>query len=259
MESAMNRFVLAVLMLFGSLNAWSLGHLANIEILDRDSGVTLPVYRFRGENWVAGNPGARYAVVINNLRGERLLAVASVDGVNVVSGETAAWDQTGYVLEGGQRCAIDGWRKSNREVADFNFTALPDSYAALTGRAGNVGIIGVAIFREHPQARDRQAEIASQRNAPAVPPGRASAGAWRDAPSAAAPRLGTGHGEREISYVSNTQFDRLSESPDEIVRVRYDRFDNLVAMGVVRSRGVPARPDAFPDSSGRFVPDPPGQ
>ena len=45
---------------------------------------------------------------------------------------------------------IDGWRKSMDEVAAFYFTALPDSYAARTGRPDNVGVIGVALFREEP-------------------------------------------------------------------------------------------------------------
>jgi len=144
----MKRLCLALLLCCPSLSAWSLGHLAGVEIVDRDTGQTLPVYRHHGEYWVAGNPGSRYAVMITNLRGERLLAVTSVDGINVISGEAAAWNQSGYVFQAGQGYAINGWRKSNAEVADFNFTALPNSYAALTGRPANVGIIGVALFLE---------------------------------------------------------------------------------------------------------------
>ena len=72
----------------------------------------------------------------------------AVDGVNVVSGETAAHDQTGYVLNNGQSAQITGWRKNLARVAAFEFTALPNSYAARTGRPDNVGVIGVAVFRE---------------------------------------------------------------------------------------------------------------
>ena len=36
------------------------------------------------------------------------------------------------------------------DVAQFYFTDLPDSYAARTGRPRNVGVIGVAVFREAP-------------------------------------------------------------------------------------------------------------
>jgi len=47
-----------------------------------------------------------------------------------------------------QSFEVNGWRKSLEEVAAFYFTALPDSYAARTGRPQNVGVIGVAVFRE---------------------------------------------------------------------------------------------------------------
>jgi hypothetical protein len=75
-----------------------------------------------------------------------------------------------------------------------------------------------------------------------------------------APKLGTGHGVREYSYVTNTEFRRMQSEPNELIRIRYDSMDNLVAMGVVRRpRPVLPIPNAFPDSQGQqFVPDPPG-
>jgi hypothetical protein len=269
----MNPLYIALSMLAFSLPAWSLGGLANVEILDRDRGETLPVYEYRGEYWVAGTPGSRYAVVVTNRRDDRLLAVMSVDGINVISGESAAWNQTGYVFAGGGNYAINGWRKSNQEVADFNFTALPDSYAARTGRAANVGIIGVAIFRERPPVSRYLPDLSelrgsSQKSDAAAPAAAlrapAAAGAAENAlkqpANQAAPTLGTGHGAREVSYAGNTEFERLSDTPDEIIRIRYDRYAALVARGIVRARPAPMAPNAFPDSSGsRFVPDPPGR
>jgi hypothetical protein len=274
----MKRTCLGLLMMCFSFNAWSVGSLASVQVLNRDSGETLPVYRHHGEYWVAGTPGARYAVVVRNLRGERVLAVASVDGVNVISGETAAWNQTGYVFRAGESYAINGWRKSNQEIADFNFTALPDSYAARTGRPANVGIIGVALFLEkqppvvhYPPETYRSEDSAAARSAPAPANGTDSRLSALPAPSAlagatvgsgrlpSAESLGTGHGARESSYVSNTQFERLSETPNEVIRIRYDRMENLVAMGIVRGRPAPTEPNAFPESAvSRYVPDPPG-
>src|ERR1700722_7902963 len=124
------------------------GGIAEVAIIDRDSGAVLSPHFYHGEYWVAGTPGARYAIQIRNRLGERMLAVTSVDGVNVVSGATAAWDQTGYVFSPGESYQITGWRKSDTEVAAFTFTASPNSYAERTGRPANVGVIGVAIFRE---------------------------------------------------------------------------------------------------------------
>ena len=131
-------------------DAQALGGLAGVTIVDRDSGSVLKPYFYRGEYWVAGRPGARYAIEIRNRLGERLLAVASVDGINVVSGATAAWDQAGYVFGPGERYQITGWRKSDADVATFTFTDSSSSYAQRTGRPANVGVIGVAIFRERP-------------------------------------------------------------------------------------------------------------
>src|SRR5580692_10688507 len=146
----MNRIVyFAILMgLATTGDAQVMGGLAEVAIIDRDSGTVLSPHFFHGEYWVAGRPGARYAIEIRNRLGERLLAVTSVDGVNVVSGATAGWDQTGYVFGAGERYQITGWRKSDAEVAAFTFTDSPNSYAERTGRPANVGVIGIAIFRE---------------------------------------------------------------------------------------------------------------
>src|SRR5580693_6991085 len=146
--SRMGAFLALSLALAGASRAQSLGSIAEISIIDRDTGVVLSPHYYRGEYWLAGRPGAKYSIEVHNRLGERLLAVTSVDGVNVLSGETAAWDQSGYVFEPGESYQIAGWRKSDAEVAAFTFTASPNSYAERTGRPANVGVIGVAVFRE---------------------------------------------------------------------------------------------------------------
>ena len=164
--------------------ALAVGGLATVSVIDRDSGTQLSTYYFKGEYWVAGRPGARYAIEIRNCAAGRLLAVTSVDGINVISGATAGWGQTGYVFDPGADYQIAGWRKSDTEVADFTFTASPNSYAARTGRPANVGVIGVALFRERPAAPPR----ITQSQSPAdVPRAEASArDSAREAPAAAA-------------------------------------------------------------------------
>jgi len=258
-----------------SLDAKAIGQLADVVIVDRTTGATLPTYPYRGEYWVAGMPGGAYAVEVRNRLGQRVLVVPSVDGVNVLTGETANWDQTGYVLSPYQRYQITGWRKSQSEVAAFTFTDALRSYAERTGRPAHVGVIGVALFREaQPVAqapvpwpspapyRERESADAAREAAPAAraPDAAEASGALRsESRAAAAPKLGTGHGARETSVVSDTQFTRLQPQPQEVIRIRYDSRENLVAMGIIRDRPVPGpRPDAFPGSSGvGYVPDPP--
>jgi hypothetical protein len=77
--------------------------------------------------------------------------------------------------------------------------------------------------------------------------------------TAPALKLGTGHGAREASYVQDTDFERLSSTPNEVIRIRYDSYENLVAMGVVPAPRWRTAPNPFPDSPlPGYVPDPPG-
>ena len=261
--------------LLAAAPAHAVGRLVGVDVVDRDTGARLPVYHHQGDYWIAGRPGARYAVQMRNATGGRVLGVVSVDGVNVLSGDTAAWDQAGYVLSPWQNAEVTGWRKSDAEVAAFHFTALPKSYAARTGRPRDVGVIGVAVFREKPLSPPPPVyRPAPRREAPAAGESadaleREGAAKSAEAPMdavrssraapQAAPRLGTGHGERESSPVTHTRFERRAGQPDEVITLRYDSRDNLLALGVIpRPPSGPRRLDAFPESpSAGYVPDPP--
>lgn len=226
------------------------GLAVEVEILDRRSGEVLPVYWHEGERHIAGEPGREYEIRLKNRAGTRLLAVTSVDGVNVITGRSASLLGSGYVLDPRGTVAIDGWRKSMDEVAAFYFTALPDSYAARTGRPDNVGVLGVALFRERAPVMlmEQESRASAEVAAPA-------AGASSDT-ARAEKRLGTGHGRRLDSGVTYTTFERASDEPDKVIRIYYDSRRNLVARGIIpRPRDGLAwrQPNPFPDA---FVPDP---
>ena len=243
-------------------------NLVEMDVIDRDSGQWLPEYGHRGQDWIAGVPGHRYSVRLTNTTGERVLVVLSVDGVNAVTGQTAAPSQAGYVLEPWETAEIAGWRKSLDDIAQFVFTDLPDSYAARTGRPDNVGVIGVAVFRERqvrpvyapppspPIASGRAREQAASK---AAAPAAADSAASNRAMAESAPqRLGTGHGQREWAPVGRTEFVRATRSPQQVSQLRYDDADTLAAIGVLPRPYAPyarTTPRAFPDG---FVADPPG-
>ncbi len=268
----MKRLLALATLTLTALPALAVGRLADVTILDRDRGDVLPTYYYRGEYWVAGAPGARYSIKIRNHDGGRMLAIVAVDGVNAITGETAGWEQSGYVFDSLQGYDITGWRKSNQEVAQFVFAAAPESYAARTGRAANLGVIGVAVFRERQRpvamvapatAGAVAADAARERSASPPAAGVLSSPSVGTSvprqPPAPAAKLGTGHGEREQSTVVDVEFERQSSSPDEVIRIRYDSRENLVALGVIRARPVvPPGPNPFPGSPAPgFVPDPP--
>jgi hypothetical protein len=272
------------------------GSLVDVSVVDRDTGATLQTYSHGGKLYVAGTPGHRYGVRIANRTSSRVLTVLSVDGVNAITGETADPNQSGYVLGAYDSTEVDGWRKNMSEIAEFNFTNLGDSYAARTGRASNVGVIGVAVFRERPHYTWRERDEKIAREAPVPPSSAADATGYarKDAPSppaaaAQAPAgtaagamaksapadrtynglaetemqrpmpkpeesLGTGHGEREYSSATYTQFERESSRPSEVVSVWYDSYRNLLARGVIPTpRPIAREPQPFPN---QFVPDP---
>lgn len=238
------------------------GQPVDVEIRDRATGQVLPVYWHDGERHVAGEPGCEYEIRLQNRGGGRVLAVTSVDGINVITGKTASTLSSGYVLDPWRSLDIDGWRKSMDEVAAFYFTALPDSYAARTGRPDNVGVIGVALFREQVRVMPMDEEPLARAAAPATST-TAAEGSSENAKSAARQsgmaredsRLGTGHGRRVDSGAVYTEFERASDEPDQVIRIYYDSRKNLIAQGIIPRPYRMARrvPDPFPQP---FVPDP---
>ncbi|HET9445954.1 MAG TPA: hypothetical protein VFO35_06830 [Steroidobacteraceae bacterium] len=265
------RSLLACTALLAAVASAHAGALAELEVYDRTAGRTLPIYEHEGRLYVAGEPKHQYELRIRNSSAGRLLAVTSVDGVNVISGETAAQQQSGYVLGSWDSVRIEGWRKNLDEVATFYFTRLADSYAARTGRPNDVGVIGLALFREHrpyhrpccgPYLEDRTEDRAAAPSAAAESSvreaddaelqGNASGSSQRRSES----KLGTGHGHREASPAQYVDFKRASSTPDETIVIYYDSRKNLVAQGVLpqpHRRYADRRPDPFPNG---FVPDP---
>ena len=262
-----------------SLPAAAVGSIADIVIHDRAQNRTLPVHVHAGRHYVVGHPGNEYEVRLRNRQLGDILTVVSVDGVDVITGDTADWGQSGYVLGAHQGFGVKGWRKSLERTAAFYFTALPDSYAARTGRPDHVGVIGVAVFRKKvepvvqyslPQL-NRGAAEAEVRSPSAAADERSATGPARDdlaasgmgsrveAPATTAQksaRLGTGHGRSETSVVTYTEFERATATPTEIITIYYDSYRNLVAQGVIRAPSL-ARPEPFPAPfPARFAPDP---
>lgn len=246
-----------------------------MSIVDRDSGQVLPVYRQDGRSYVAGRPAARYAVRLHNRSAGRVMVVLSVDGVNAVSGQTASWNQVGYVLEAWRSYDIAGWRKGDNVIAAFEFAALRDSYAARTGRPVNVGVIGMAVFPERPappkvgqlgsapqtSSADAAAAVKSEADGVADTAARSAARQMAESAMAAPQRLGTAHGPLEWSESTRTSFERRDATPQAVVEIAYDSYQNLVSAGIIRAGAAHANARAFPlnRDADAYVPDPPAR
>lgn len=129
--------------------------------LQGEDGAWLPTQDADGwprARHVTGEAGRRYAIVVRNDTAARVEVVASVDGLDVMSGRPASLRKRGYVLAPGETYAIEGFRVSADEVAAFRFSRVAESYAARSGGGTrNVGVIGVAAFTEkNPEAERRR-------------------------------------------------------------------------------------------------------
>jgi hypothetical protein len=257
-------------------------------------GVPAPTFSHRGETYVLGQMGERYTLRVANRSARRIEAVVSVDGRDVMDGKPADFrSKRGYLVPAWETVEIDGWRLSQAEVAAFRFSSVANSYAARTGSAREVGVIGVAVFPERPVViapppprprplyappADGRAPRSSSSSDSLLEGGgsRKAEAQAESAPSSAArsrPGLGTEFGEAVTSHVHEVAFVRANAArPSTILGVRYNDRGGLVAMGVDVDRcggGYwPCDPDSdpalrrtaspFPVVHRRYAAPPPG-
>jgi hypothetical protein len=121
-----------------------------------ESGETAPTYAFKGRYYVQGNDDERYTIRVTNPTGNRVEAVVSVDGLDVVDGEDGDLKKRGYIVPAYGEVRIEGFRTSLADVATFRFSSVDNSYAGKKGKSRNVGVIAVAIFEEQAPPPDQQ-------------------------------------------------------------------------------------------------------
>lgn len=121
----------------------------NYEVIVLVNGKGVKEYGHKGKNYIEGRKGTEFAIKVKNNSARKILAVISVDGLSVLTGDAASHDSSGYIVPAYNSVVIDGWRVSDEEVKKFFFTSADNSYAVRKEENGNnVGVIGVAIFRE---------------------------------------------------------------------------------------------------------------
>lgn len=212
----------------------------SVQLVD-EAGRVLPTFTHRERTYVLGALGQRYFVKVRNDSGARVEVVVSVDGRDVIDGAPAEWGKRGYLVDPHGTLTVDGYRLSQDAVAAFRFSSVPRSYAALEGDPRDVGVIGVAVFREREVPRaDRRKERELRSEAAPAPPRSAEAGdaarsgapAPGQAEASRRPGLGTEFGEEHASHVRLVSFQRASARPAVVLTLRYDDRAGLRAAGV---------------------------
>jgi hypothetical protein len=114
-----------------------------------ESGAFLNGFVAGEKNFVVGEGGRRYSIVIRNRTPNRVECVVSVDGLDVIDGRAGAFNKRGYLVQPHGELEIDGFRQSVEAVAAFRFGSVRGSYAGQKGGdTRNVGVIGFAFFHE---------------------------------------------------------------------------------------------------------------
>jgi hypothetical protein len=117
------------------------------------SGRYLQGFVSGSRNYVQGQQGKRYSIVLRNNSPGRIEVVVSVDGLDVIDGRNGSLNKRGYLIQPQGRLRIDGWRTSENDVATFRFGSPSQSYSARKhGTTRNVGVIGIAFFHERGDA-----------------------------------------------------------------------------------------------------------
>jgi hypothetical protein len=106
-------------------------------------------YTHKGMSFIEARHGTNYTVKIKNDNPYRVMAVLSVDGLDVVTGKPAEETNTGYIIDAYSSLDVKGYRISDDNSASFIFTSKGKSYVQQAkSNATNAGVIGLRTFKE---------------------------------------------------------------------------------------------------------------
>lgn len=239
--------------------------------------------QFTGHTYIEGRKNSVYELQIRNKTPNRILAIPSVDGLNVLDGENCGVNSPGYVIDPWAVITIPGWMVDNDQAAKFQFkpqnasSSRDKTYSEEMGANPiNQGMIGVMVFREKiVQPFNILREMNHQPYDPFKPIGgnqvyssqqcfsssvvggldspeytvSSTADSCADADEGKS--LGTGFGEATEFKTQDTEFERASESPESVFVLYYDTIQGLKKLGVPveQFKPVPVEmPNPFPAS-----------
>ena len=242
--------------------------------IEDPKGNQLPTTQHNGKCYVAGKQNVQYQIRLQNKTNKRLLAILTVDGRNVYTGDPGGTDYAGYVLTPYETLIVKGYRISEKQVAVFRFSKKAYSYAAKQEAPQNVGIIGVAIFEEQHLVYPSTPpwDIPIYPLAPYSPYNpmepyiswclscepRVTTISSNTTTVCSAPynniietslSLGTAFGKTITSPLDPKDFQQLSNTPCEIWTIYYDTMKSLQKQGIMERnplRPETEKPKAFP-------------
>ena len=121
----------------------------NVSMHVQVNGRACKEYTHKGMSFIEARSGTNYTVKIKNDNPYRVMAVLSVDGLDVVTGKPAEETNTGYIIDAYSSLDVKGYRISDDNSASFIFTSKGKSYVQQAkSNATNAGVIGLRTFKE---------------------------------------------------------------------------------------------------------------
>jgi len=121
----------------------------NVSMHVQVNGRACKEYTHKGMSFIEARHGTNYTVKIKNDNPYRVMAVLSVDGLDVVTGKPAEETNTGYIIDAYNSLDIKGYRISDDNSASFIFTSKGKSYVQQAkSNATNAGVIGLRTYKE---------------------------------------------------------------------------------------------------------------
>lgn len=256
-------------------------NVVSMEILT-PSGNAVTEYKKDGETYIEGRKGSEYSIRVKNNSNKKILAVVSVDGLDVIEGKEANYKSRGYILNPYESTIIEGWRTDNNHIRKFYFAdKFYDSYSQKTGHGTqNTGVIGLAVFypkAKMPVINNWDYDIyfpkywyqpdghypgwgaeARTLNAVGATTETLSAQSYNTSSlskSAATRRIksdenvATGMGRKEESRVTASFFER-ADYPVTVFQMQYRTRKELERLGIKIHSRITEKPNAFPAQPG---------
>jgi len=235
-----------------------------------------PVREFshNGKVYIEGRKNTRFSIRIKNNSYTRKLFVPTIDGLSVMNGEEGSYSSSGYIVPAYSSRTIEGWRTSDKEVAEFYFSAPEGSYRKRMKKGNNLGAIGVAVFEERQNYTvtttigqpwySTGASITPNHhwyggntftsgvggsnsvNCSSLSPQSADNQVLLRSAKSVKQAIGTGFGEYKESSVISVNFDRCT-NPVAVFEILYNTKEELQKAGVnMQKEPTYVTPEAFP-------------
>lgn len=105
-------------------------------------------YSKDGRIFIEGRKNTEYTLKFRNYTSDRVMAIFSVDGIEVIKGQLASQSDTGYVVNAYDSIEIKGYRIDDNNVAAFKFTDTERSYSNEVGAKVKNPVTGQYEYRQ---------------------------------------------------------------------------------------------------------------